>query len=116
MRESKVGSELLKEPTRKFARSRYKVVKAETRELPMDVVGETSASSGRAIAERVVGPSEATVVSSDTAPRKLAAAPWQDSGAVRQGRRWSPRATLAVSGGVAVLLWGLVGLAVSVIR
>jgi hypothetical protein len=28
------------------------------------------------------------------------------------GRRWSPRATLALSGGIALLLWGAIGLTI----
>lgn len=32
------------------------------------------------------------------------------------GRRWSPRATLALGGGLSLLLWGAIGLAIAAVR
>lgn len=109
MCESENRSELLKERTHTFACWGAKATMAQTRKLTMDVADETGASAtplATAPAFTVRGASERT-------PEK---AVWKHSQTVRQGARWSPRATLAVSGGVALLLWGLIGLAFSAIR
>jgi Flp pilus assembly protein TadB len=89
---------------------------AEARKLPMDVADETGASATQLTAALAPRRRDASVASGERAEVQLPEGAWKDSHAVRQGGRWSPRATLAVSGGVALLLWGLVGLAVSAIR
>jgi len=90
-----------------------KAAMAETRKLPMDFASETGASTGPTTA-RVLRLSDVSGAASGRAQAKLRAC--EDDDSVRRRGRWSPRATLAVSGGVALLLWGLVGLAVSAIR
>jgi Flp pilus assembly protein TadB len=82
---------------------------AETRKLTMDVADETRTSATSLAA----APALAVRDASERRPEKGV---WGDIQASRRGARWSPRATLAVSGGIALLLWGLVGLAVSAIR
>jgi hypothetical protein len=109
-------SELLKERTPTFARSGAKATMAEARKLPMDVADETGASAARLAPAQAPRPRDASVASGERAAVRLPESAWKDSRAARHGGRWSPRATLAVSGGVALLLWGLVGLAVSAIR
>jgi hypothetical protein len=39
-----------------------------------------------------------------------------DRGRALEDKRWSPKATLAVSGGVSLLLWGAIGMAIFAFR
>jgi Flp pilus assembly protein TadB len=75
----------------------------------MDVADEAGASA----TSLATAPALTVRDASESSPEK---AVWKDIQASRRGAGWSPRATLAVSGGIALLLWGLVGLAVSAIR
>ena len=106
------ATEVLKEQTHTLACLWGKAAVAETRKLPMDIARETSASAGPASA-RVLRLSDVGGAASARAQAEQRASKHGD--ALRQAR-WSPRATLAVSGGLGLLLWGLVALAVSAIR
>jgi Flp pilus assembly protein TadB len=116
MCESKKGSELLKEQTPTFARWGAKANMAETRKLSMDVADERGAAAAPIGAARVLAAHEACAASARRPSQELLASMRKDGDAIRRGARWSPRATLALSGGVALVLWGLIGLAVSAIR
>jgi hypothetical protein len=105
-------TEVLKEQTHTLASLWGKAAVAETRKLPMDIASETSASAGPATA-RVLRLSDVGGAASARAQAERRT--YKDDAALRRSR-WSPRATLAVSGGVGLLLWGLVALAVSAIR
>jgi Flp pilus assembly protein TadB len=85
-----------------------KATMAEMRKLTMDVADET----GAAATSLATAPALTVGDASERRPKAV----WKDIQTSRRGARWSPRATLAVSGGIALLLWGLVGLAVSAIR
>jgi hypothetical protein len=52
-----------------------------------------------------------SVASPARSRQELIEAAWRER-AAQPGRRWSPRATLAFSGGAALLLWGMIGLAI----
>ena len=89
---------------------------AHTRKLSMDVASQTDAPSIRPTPQpRLSTASDAALASLDRGRQERLESVWK-SGAANRGARWSPRATLAVSGGVGLLLWGLVALAVSAMR
>jgi len=85
------------------------VAVAQTQKLSMDIASENGGSSTATRAQpRMLRPrlSDAGGVASPT----------HREHAMQRRRRWSPRATLAVSGGAGLLIWGAIALAISAIR
>lgn len=85
---------------------------AQTRKLSMDVASQTDAPLTR---PQPRSASDDALASLESGREQRPVSVWKE-GAESRGARWSPRATLAVSGGVGLLLWGLVALVVSAIR
>lgn len=88
---------------------------AGTRKLPMGIASEASASGAAPVGAQVLRLSEFNRAAERPA-QKPAAAGWKAGESAGRRAKWSPRATLAVSGGVALLLWGLVALAASALH
>jgi len=59
---------------------------------------------------------DANVTSPARALQERLAEEWRPVETNDDGRRWSPRATLALSGGISLLLWGAIGLAIAAVR
>jgi len=86
----------------------------QTRKMSATPVAAPNAGTASPLL-RPSNPADATVESPARRRQELVEAVW-GAPAAPEGRRWSPRATLAVSGGIALALWGVIGLAIYAIR